>query len=287
MNLPKILVTGAGGQLGSELQSIAFLYPEFQFVFVSRQDLSIENHSAVSAFFEAVKPQYCINCAAYTAVDKAESDLEKAFLINGEATGTLAFACQLFNTNFIHISTDYVFNGKGLRPYSEDEAVDPVNAYGASKLQGEQLAIKHNPHTSIVRTSWVYSYHGSNFVKTMMRLMKERSSLNVVNDQQGSPTYAADLAKALIEIIKSGKWLPGIYNYCNEGLITWYDFAMAIKELTGSSCNIIPIPASEFVTAAKRPGYSVLNTQKIKSIYNVSVPEWRESLTKCIKLLTN
>lgn len=287
MNLPRIIVTGAGGQLGCELSSVASLNPEFEFVFVSRQDLPIENHNAVYAFFEAKQPQYCINCAAYTAVDKAESDHEKAFLINGDATGTLASACWHYNTKFIHISTDYVFNGKGTHPYTEDEEVDPVNTYGASKLKGEELAVRQNPHSTIIRTSWVYSYYGSNFVKTMMRLMRERSSLNVVNDQKGSPTYAADLAKALIEIVKSGNWIPGIYNYCNQGIITWFDFALAIKELTASSCNIVPISASEFPTAAKRPGYSVLNTQKIRSAYNISIPGWEGSLAKCIQLLTH
>jgi len=286
MNLPRIIVTGAGGQLGSEIRSIALSYPEFEFVFVSRQDLPIENQSAVYAFFEAKRPQYCINCAAYTAVDKAESDHEKAFLINGDATGTLASACRQYDTRFIHISTDYVYNGKGTHPYTEDEEVDPVNAYGASKLKGEILAVRQNPHSTIIRTSWVYSYYGSNFVKTMMRLMRERSSLNVVNDQKGSPTYAADLAEAIIKIVRSRDWIPGIYNYSNQGIITWFDFALAIKELTRSSCNIVPISASEFLTAAKRPGYSVLNTKKIRSVYNVFIPEWEESLTKCIHLLT-
>lgn len=287
MNLPRIVITGAGGQLGSELRAIASSYPELEFVFVSRHDLPIENQSAVYEFFEAKRPQYCINCAAYTAVDKAESDREKAFLINGHATGTLASTCNKYGSGFIHISTDYVFNGKGTHPYTEDEEVDPVNTYGTSKLKGEELTIKQNPHAIIIRTSWVYSYYGSNFVKTMMRLMKERTTVNVVNDQQGSPTYAADLAKALIEIVKSGNWLSGIYNYSNRGIITWYDFAMAIKELSGSSCNIIPVSASEFPTTAKRPGYSVLNTQKIESVYKVSIPGWKESLSKCIRLLTH
>lgn len=287
MNLPKIIVTGAGGQLASELSSVASSYPEFEFIFVSRKDLSIENHNAVYAYFEAKQPQYCINCAAYTAVDKAESDHEKAFLINGNATGTLASACLQYDTKFIHISTDYVFNGKGKYPYTEDQEVDPVNTYGASKLEGEELAVKHNPQSTIIRTSWVYSYYGSNFVKTMMRLMKEKSSINVVNDQKGSPTYAADLAKALIEIIKYGNWIPGLYNYSNHGIITWFDFALAIKEITASSCDIVPISASEYITAAKRPEYSVLDTQKIRSIFNIFIPEWKESLSKCIYLLSN
>ena len=287
MNLLKILVTGASGQLGSELSSIASLNLDFEFIFVSRKELPIDDPGAVYAFFEAKQPQYCINCAAYTAVDKAESNHEEAFLINGDATGTLASACHLYHTKFIHISTDYVFNGRGTQPYTEDEDVDPVNTYGASKLRGEKLAIKQNPQSVVIRTSWVYSRYGNNFVKTMMRLMKEKSSLSVINDQKGSPTYAADLAKALIEIIRGVNWIPGIYNYCNQGIISWFDFAMAIKGLTNSSCEIVPIPASEFLTAAKRPGYSVLDTKKIRSVYNISISGWEEGLAKCIQLLTH
>lgn len=281
----KIVVTGAGGQLGRELQASAASYPEFTFIFLSREDLPIQNNDAVRSFFEVTKPQYCINCAAYTAVDKAETETEMAFLVNGEAAGMLALNCKLFNTRFIHISTDYVFNGTATRPYTEEEEVEPVNTYGASKLRGEELSAKLNPQSIIIRTSWIYSIFGNNFVKTMMRLMRERASVNVVMDQQGSPTYASDLAEALIEIIKSDKWIPGIYNYSNEGIITWYDFAKAIKELTGSSCDIIPIPTSSFPTDARRPGFSVLDKRKIRSVYNIATPDWEESLSKCIKRL--
>jgi dTDP-4-dehydrorhamnose reductase len=235
--------------------------------------------------FEAYHPAFCINAAAYTAVDKAETESDLAKLVNGEAVGVLAEVARSFGTKFIHISTDYVFNGNSSTPYKETDPVDPMNVYGKSKLDGEQRCMKQDPDAIILRTSWVYSYHGNNFVKTMLRLMKERSEINVVADQIGSPTYAADLAQAILQIIASGKWLPGIYHYANEGKISWYDFALAIREMSGSTCKVQPIPSAAYPTPARRPSYSLLNTEKIREAYGLSIPFWKESLEECMRRL--
>ncbi|MBC8035198.1 MAG: dTDP-4-dehydrorhamnose reductase [Chitinophagaceae bacterium] len=282
----KILVTGAGGQLGTELKDASAFFPEYEFIFLSRKELAIENEDEVDAYFKHHEPLFCINCAAYTAVDKAEADYETAYLINGAAVGILAAASEKYGSKLIHVSTDYVFNGISVNPYREDDPVDPVNLYGASKLKGEQLAMDNsNGNTVIIRTSWVYSIYGNNFVKTMTRLMKERESIKVVNDQFGSPTYAADLAAVIMAIIRSGKWEPGIYHFSNEGVITWYEFASAIKELTGSACHVLPVPSTEYPTPAKRPGYSVMDKEKIKATYSVALNEWKQSLDACIRAL--
>jgi dTDP-4-dehydrorhamnose reductase len=285
MQKSKVLVTGANGQLGKELQVISLLEPDLEFIFLSRNDLPIQDPELVEEKFETIRPQFCINCAAYTAVDKAETETGQAFKINGESTAILAAACSSHNVRFIHISTDYVFDGKATQPYTENDTVNPVNAYGASKLLGEELALSRNPHSVIIRTSWVYSEFGNNFVKTMLRLMKEREFIGVVNDQWGSPTYAADLAKALIHVISSSNWAPGIYHYSNEGVITWYQFAEAIKENIKSSCIINPITTEAFPTPAKRPGYSVFDKSKIRSQYQLSIPDWQVSLQACLQKL--
>ncbi len=278
----KIIVTGAGGQLGQEIQAAADTCPEFEFIFLSRSELPINDAQRADHYFKTYKPAFCINCAAYTAVDRAETEQEAAFSINGYAVGILADACVQYGSRLIHISTDYVFNGIASSPYKEDDVVDPVNLYGASKLKGEQLAMQ-NPSTSLViRTSWVYSEYGNNFVKTMMRLMRDRENIKVVNDQLGSPTYAADLAMVILSIIKTATWNPGIYHYSNDGIITWYDFALSIKELTYSKCNVHPIPSSEYPTPAKRPGYSVLGKKKIIDTYDIVLSDWKESLSRCI-----
>jgi len=287
-----ILVTGSNGQLGSEMQVIATSYLTHQFVFVTRQELPIDDEAAVKAYFATHTIDVCVNCAAYTAVDKAETELEKANAINGTAVGILAALCKQYNAVFIHISTDYVFDGTATVPYKEDNPVNPVNAYGASKLLGEQLAIQNNPAAIIIRTSWVYSSFGNNFVKTMMRLMKDRESLNVVADQEGSPTYAADLANAIMQIIEHpsttfNNFQPHstIYHYSNNGAINWQQFAVAIKEISNSKCVVHPIPSSQYPTPAKRPGYSVMDTSKIQQTYNLSIPAWRDSLEKCMQLI--
>jgi dTDP-4-dehydrorhamnose reductase len=235
--------------------------------------------------FQKEKPTYCINCAAYTAVDKAESDRDNAFLINAEAVRLLANACHGVKCRLIHISTDYVFDGNSSTPLNEGDPTSPINIYGESKLKGEEQAQMEEPGTLIIRTAWVYSEFGNNFVKTMIRLMKEKESVNVINDQIGSPTYAADLAAAILKICKADKFVPGIFHYSNMGRISWYDFASAIKELTGSPCKINPIPSSAYPTAARRPKYSLLNTAKIASTYSLTIPEWKNSLAKCLERL--
>ena len=289
---PKILVTGGNGQLGKEIHELVPSYPEFEFIFLSREDMPIQNFELVRIFFDSVKPAYCINCAAYTAVDKAESEKDLAFQINGEAVGVLAAICKEHNTKFIHISTDYVFNGKGDYPYTENFPTDPVNVYGASKLEGERQAIGFNPDSIIIRTSWVYSSFGKNFVKTLIRLMSEKDEVSVVNDQIGSPTYAADLAEVILKIIGNtqlaiGKWAPGIYNYSNEGIISWYEFAQAIKEIINCPCEVKPTKTSEYPTPAKRPSYSVLDKTKIQEIFGVQLKDWKKSLAICIEKVKN
>ncbi len=285
MTQPVVLVTGSNGQVGKELQQLASQYSQFRFVFASREDLPLHHFGLAENFFIGIHPQYCINCAAYTAVDKAESEPELAELVNGEAVGHLAALCKKYNTKLIHISTDYVFDGKQEVPYEETDQTGPVSVYGRTKLLGEQLCLKEDPDAIIIRTAWVYSEFGNNFVKTMMRLMRDRMELNVVNDQIGAPTYAADLAKAILEIISSDKWIPGLYHYSNAGKISWYDFAEKIREMIKSGCKINPIPTSQYPTPAKRPSFSLLNTSKIRETYGVDVPNWEQSLIKCIERL--
>lgn len=291
-DLPKIIVTGANGQLGKEIRTLATAYPAFQFIFLSREDLPIHHFETVRNFFEITKPQFCINCAAYTAVDKAEEEKELAFQINAEAVGVLAAVCKKYSARFIHISTDYVFDGTAATPYKEDAVTNPVNTYGATKLKGEQEALQYNPSSIIIRTSWVYSEFGKNFVKTMMKLMSEREELKVVNDQVGSPTYAADLAEAILQIITASQisdtnWRPGMYHFSNSGIISWYDFAAAIKEISGSKCNILPIPSSNFPTPAKRPSYSVFDKEKIQKTFGIVLKDWKESLRQCIRKINS
>ena len=286
-NLQTILVTGANGQLGNELRVIAPEYAGFKFLFVTKEELAIENNEAVSNYFTVHHINYCINCAAYTAVDKAEVEKENAFLINATAVGNLAEVCKKQNVQLIHVSTDYVFDGTSKQPYKETDKTNPVSIYGKSKLQGEEWALQNNPSCIIIRTSWLYASFKNNFVKTMLRLMKEKESINIVSDQFGCPTYAADLAAAIMQIITSNKSNknPGIYHYTNAGITNWYEFAVAIKKTTGSTCIVNPISTAEYPTAAKRPAYSVLDTTRITSTFGLTIPAWEDSLQKCLELV--
>ena len=280
---PKILVTGSNGQLGKELRQLAPLFPQYEFIFLSREDLPIHHFELARNTFKAYQPQYCINCAAYTAVDKAESEKELAFQVNAEAPGVLAAICHEQHCHYIHVSTDYVFDGNGHTPYTEESPVAPQSVYGASKLEGEQQVQRFDPDAVIIRTSWVYSEFGKNFVKTMLRLMSEKPFISVVNDQLGSPTWAADLAAAIMQIIAGGKWEPGIFHYCHEGIISWYDFAKAIAELTGSDCEVRPILTTQFPTPAKRPAWSAMDTSKIFRTYGIRPPDWKTQLASALR----
>lgn len=277
-----ILVTGANGQLGMEFRELEKQFPGYRFLFASKEELSIADKASIDQYFSTHDIHYCFNCAAYTAVDKAEQEKDIALNINATAVGSLAAACKQYNAGFFHFSTDYVFNGEATNAYTPADATDPVNFYGQTKLEGEQFAVANNPQAIIIRTSWVYSRFGKNFVKTMLRLMHEKESISVVADQYGSPTYAADLASAVMQMITTEKLTAGIYHYCNEGVINWFEFATAIKELSHSPCKVNPITTADYPTPAKRPAYSALDTQKIQAEYNLVIPSWKVSLEKCI-----
>lgn len=283
--MKKILVTGANGQLGQSLQKLSQKEKAFQFLFTDSETLDITNKEEVLNFFWQNEPDVCINAAAYTAVDLAETDTEKAFLVNADGTENLALACAENNAQFIHVSTDYVFDGTNNLEYTEEDFTNPLGVYGASKLAGEELALEANPCTIILRTSWVYSEFGKNFVKTMLSLFATKEELNVVADQYGQPTNATDLAEAILTIVKTEKKTPGIFNFSNEGKISWYDFAQKIAELSGSKIKINPIVTSQYPTPAKRPQNSTLDLSKIKSTYHINIKPWEESLAKTIQLL--
>jgi len=273
-----VLVTGANGQLGQSLRFISGNFAEITFYFLSSADLDITNSSAVNETFKTIKPNYCINAAAYTAVDKAESEAEKAYAVNMIGVGNLADACKESNTIMIHISTDFVFDGNKRTPYTEKDSTNPQGIYAQTKLEGERELQKTHDRYFILRTSWVYSQFGNNFMKTMLRLSQERTELNVVNDQIGTPTNAVDLAKAILQIIRSGSQEFGIYNFSNEGVASWYDFAQKIFEINHIQINLKPIPTLEFPTPAKRPSYSVLDKSKIKSVFDIDILDWETSL---------
>lgn len=281
----KILVTGANGQLGSELKELSSHYSQFEWVFADRSVLDLSNLASISKVLDTIQPQIIINCAAYTAVDKAETETEKADLLNHQAVGVMAQWSANHDCRLVHVSTDYVFDGNSSTALTEEAPTGPINVYGQTKLAGEQACLRENPDAIVIRTSWVYSRFGNNFVKTMSKLMQERDSLNVVNDQIGSPTYAADLAQAILTIITHSNWQAGIYHFSNEGEISWYEFALAIQEIGGFDCVLGDIPSSDYPTPAQRPHYSLLDKSKITTTFGVVVPGYRESLEKCMGLL--
>ena len=277
-----ILITGAKGQLGCELQQLIPLYPQFHFISTDIDSLDLCDKKAIESFLDKNRVDYIINCAAYTAVDDAEDDADSCYQINCDAIQNLAgAACG--KAKIIHISTDYVFDGKASRPLQETDETNPQSVYGKSKLEGEQILLKSAPCSIIVRTSWLYSPFGNNFAKTMIRLGKEKEALYIVNDQIGTPTYAADLAKALLHIIveseKRNTFPSGIYHYSNEGACSWYDFCLKIHELAGiTTCKVYPISTTAYPTKAARPLYSVLDKTKIRETFLLMVPHWEESL---------
>jgi len=285
--MKKILVTGANGQLGQCLQKISSQFEEFEFIFTDSETLDITNKEEVNDFFWQNAPDFCINAAAYTAVDLAETDIEKAFLVNADGTENLAEACAENNAQFIHVSTDYVFDGENNLAYTEEDFTNPLGVYGASKLAGDELALEVNPCSVILRTSWVYSEFGKNFVKTMLNLFATKEELNIVADQFGQPTNANDLAEAIMKIIKSEKITPGIFNFSNLGRISWFDFAEKIAELSEAKIKLNAIETSQYPTPAKRPKNSVLDLDKISKTYAIQLKPWEESLEGCVQILQN
>ncbi|MFD0976359.1 dTDP-4-dehydrorhamnose reductase [Salinimicrobium gaetbulicola] len=282
-----ILVTGSKGQLGSELKELASDYPDHEFFFTSREDLDICNKKALKEFVTSNQIETIVNCAAYTAVDKAESEPKLADEINHLAVKSLAEISVEKNLRLIHISTDYVFNGKGFRPYPTDHPTDPLNVYGNTKLAGEKALITVNPKNSmIIRTSWVYSSFGNNFVKTMLRLGKERKELNVICDQVGAPTYARDLARFILSRgLKVKTNQVAVYHFSNEGVCSWYDFAREIMADAGLECEVNPIQTTAYPTLAKRPYYSLMDKSRITTELNYNIPNWKDSLKICIQKL--
>ena len=284
--MANILVTGANGQVGSELQSLSGTY-EDNFYFTDRDSLDITDKEAVERFIVENAIDTIINTAAYTAVDNAENDKENADRVNHLAVKYLAEIAKSNNIKLVHISTDYVFDGKNYRPYTEEDITNPNGVYGATKLAGEKAMLAINPvHSIIIRTSWVYSSFGANFVKTMLRLGKERDSLGVIFDQVGTPTYARDMAQAILDILPEIKnEQVEVYHYSNEGVLSWYDFAKEIMNMAKIECEINPIETKEYPTPATRPHYSLLNKSKVKKAFGITIPYWKDSLDACLKIL--
>lgn len=284
----KILITGANGQLGSEIKSLAQKFPKLQFVFSDLPELDICNREMLARFVSENQINGIINCAAYTAVDKAEEDAATAELVNAKAVGNLVSVAEELDLKLIHISTDYVFDGTAHVPYTEDVEVSPIGVYGKTKRKGEEYVINSSSESLVLRTSWLYSAFGNNFVKTMLRLGGERDSLGVIFDQVGTPTYAKDLAHTCLEILsKEGRMdeKGKVYHFSNEGVASWYDFSKAIMEMGNVDCQVNPIETKDYPTPAQRPHYSVLNKAKIKATFGIEVPYWRDSLKECIEKL--
>ncbi|HPR33006.1 MAG TPA: dTDP-4-dehydrorhamnose reductase [Prolixibacteraceae bacterium] len=288
----KILVTGANGQLGNEIRRLCKTFPGLEFIFTDVDMLDITNPDAVSVFMEASKPAIVVNCAAYTDVDGAEDNVKLARKVNALAPQVLAAACAMQNAFLIHISTDYVFDGETSVPYVEDDVTNPLSVYGSSKLEGEEKIKTVFDDYLIIRTSWMYSEYGHNFLRTMLALGKERERIEVVDDQLGSPTYARDLANCIIDIIIKSilnpqAYLPGIYHYANQGSCTWCEFTREIFKIAGiNSCEVVPVSTEQYPTKAKRPRYSVLDTTKVREAFGLGIPNWRDSLKECLSFIT-
>lgn len=281
----KVLITGAKGQLGTEIKALASDYNKLEFVFTDLPGLDICDEKAINDFFKVQKIGVVINCAAYTAVDKAEENNEAAELVNSIGVSNIVKALEKVKGKLIHISTDYVFNGNNSEPYKESDPVSPIGVYAETKRAGELAVINTDIDAIVIRTSWLYSAYGNNFVKTMLRLGREKESLNVISDQIGTPTHAKDLAKTCLDILSKSKRLSEkgkIYHYSNEGVASWYDFAQSIMEINKVDCEIFPLETKDYPTLAKRPHYSVLNKTKIKEDFKIEIPHWRESLKGCL-----
>ena len=283
----KVLVIGSDGQLGLEFQKISNSYVSLSWFFSTIKTLDLLKLDTISSFLNDINPSVIINCAAYTSVDKAETESKLADLINHEAVDIISRWTSDNNKKLVHISTDYVFDGLSKLPLSENSNTNPINQYGSSKLKGEQACLKNDTNSIIIRTSWLYSSFGNNFLKTMIELMKKNNSVKVVNDQIGSPTYAYDLAKVILKIIMNYKTESGLFHYSNEGEISWFEFARSIRELYKLDCEIIGVSSKEFKTLAKRPQYSLLNKSKIKKTFNLEIPNYKQSLENCIKAIKN
>jgi dTDP-4-dehydrorhamnose reductase len=283
----KILITGSKGQLGSEIRVLASDYLHYEFLYTDVDELDITNEDSVNQFFEFHSPDVVINCAAYTAVDKAETDEENAHLVNAVAAGNLARAAAISGAFMVHISTDYLYDGKNHQPYIETDSISPVSVYAKSKAAGEDEVIEAQGKAVIFRTSWLYSAFGNNFIKAMMKYGVEREELNVVFDQTGTPTYARDLAKAILDILPIAMTAETIeiYHYSNEGVASWYDFAIAVLQMAGIYCKVNAIHTKEYPLPAERPFYSVLDKSKIKKKFGIEIPYWRTSVQNCIDRL--
>jgi len=282
-----ILITGSNGQLGNEMQQAAVRFPNFNYIYTDVAELDICDKGALDAFVKANNVNVIVNCAAYTAVDKAEDDVELCYKINRDAVRNIAEVATENKVKVVHVSTDYVFDGTNYLPYTEDMPVCPATVYGKSKLEGEQALLENCKESVILRTAWLYSSFGNNFVKTMIKLGTERDSLGVIFDQVGTPTYAADLADAIMQLISSETFVPGIYHFSDEGVCSWYDFTKTIHRMANITCDVKPIETKDYPARTPRPHFSVLNKGKIKSTYGISIPHWEVSLEKCIGLLHN
>ncbi|MBP6662769.1 MAG: dTDP-4-dehydrorhamnose reductase [Paludibacter sp.] len=282
-----ILITGSNGQLGNEMQQAAVRFPDFNYIYTDVAELDICDKSALDAFVKANNVNVIVNCAAYTAVDKAEDDVELCHKINRDAVRNIAEVANDNKVKVVHISTDYVFDGTNYLPYTEDMPVCPATVYGKSKLEGEQALLENCKESVILRTAWLYSSFGNNFVKTMIKLGTERDSLGVIFDQVGSPTYAADLADVILQLLSNKTFIPGIYHFSDEGVCSWYDFTKTIHRMANITCDVKPIETKDYPARTPRPHFSVLNKGKIKSTYGISIPHWEVSLEKCIGLLHN